>query len=43
VLDARMRTESILYSALELFGATLVAVAVMFGIVIWGQAKGSGD
>ncbi len=34
VLDARMRTQSILYSALWLFGATLVAVALMFGIVI---------
>jgi hypothetical protein len=34
VLDARMRTQSILYSALYLFGATLVAVAVMFGLVI---------
>jgi hypothetical protein len=34
VLDAQMQTESILYSALTLFGVTCVAVAVMFGIVI---------
>jgi len=34
VFDAQMRTESILYSALTLFGLTCVAVAVMFGIVI---------
>jgi hypothetical protein len=34
VLDARMRTESILYSALTLFGFTCVAVAALFGIVI---------
>jgi hypothetical protein len=43
VLDARMRTQSILYSALGLFGATLVAVALMFGIVIWWvRRKGTG-
>jgi hypothetical protein len=34
VLDAQMQTESILYSALTLFGVTCVAVVVMFGIVI---------
>lgn len=34
VFDAQMRTESILYSALTLFGITCAAVAVMFGIVI---------
>lgn len=34
VLDARMRTESILYSALTLFGFTCVAVAGLFAIVI---------
>jgi hypothetical protein len=34
VFDAQMQTESILYSALTLFGVTCVAVAVMFGIVI---------
>jgi hypothetical protein len=42
VLDARMRTQSILYSALGLFGATLVAVAVMFGIVIWWVRRKGG-
>jgi hypothetical protein len=34
VLDAQMRTESILYSALTLFGFTCVAVAGLFAIVI---------
>ena len=34
VLDARMQTKSILYSALTLFGATCLAVALMFAIVI---------
>jgi hypothetical protein len=34
VLDARMQTHSILYSALTLFGATCLAVALMFVIVI---------
>jgi hypothetical protein len=42
VLDARMRTESILYSALTLFGFTCVAVAALFGIVIVvGSRRGS--
>ena len=35
VLDARMETQSILYRTLWLFGATVVAVAVSFGLVIW--------
>jgi hypothetical protein len=35
VLDARMETQSILYRTLWLFGATLVAVAATFGLVIW--------
>ena len=34
VLDARMQTKSILYSALTLFGATCLAVALMFAIVV---------
>ena len=34
-LDARMETQSILYRTLWLFGATLVAVAISFGLVIW--------
>ena len=34
-LDARMETQSILYRTLWLFGTTLVAVAVAFGLVIW--------
>ena len=33
-LDANMQTQSILYSALTLFGATGLAVALMFAIVI---------
>jgi len=34
-LDAQMRTRSILYSTLWLFGATFVAVAALFVAVIW--------
>ena len=39
VLDARMRTQSILYSTLWLFGSTLVAVALLFGAVILAIAR----
>ena len=35
VAEARIESESILYRTLWLFGATIVAVAVMFGLVIW--------
>lgn len=35
VLDARMDHQSILYTTLWLFGTTFLAVAVVFGIVIW--------
>jgi hypothetical protein len=42
VFDAQMRTQSILYSALTLFGVSCVAVAVMFGIVIvWVRRSGA--
>ena len=34
-LDARMESQSILYSTLLLFGGTFAAVAVMFAVVIW--------
>jgi hypothetical protein len=34
LIDARMQTQSILYTTLSLFGITCVAVALMFGIVI---------
>jgi hypothetical protein len=34
-LEARMETQSILYRTLWLFGATILAVAVLFAIVIW--------
>ncbi len=34
-LDARMKSQSILYRTLWLFGATFVVVAVMFVLVIW--------
>jgi hypothetical protein len=34
-LEARMETQSILYRTVLLFGATFIAVAVMFTIVIW--------
>jgi hypothetical protein len=35
ILDARMDAQSILYTTLWLFGLTFVAVAVVFGSVIW--------
>ena len=35
VVEARMESESILYRTLWLFAATFVAVAVLFGLVIW--------
>jgi hypothetical protein len=35
VLDARMDAQSILYTTLWLFGVTFLAVAVVFGGVIW--------
>ena len=34
-LDARMQTQSILYSTLWLFGSTFVAVALTFVAIIW--------
>jgi hypothetical protein len=34
-LDARIGTQSILYTTLWLFGGTFAAVAVTFGLVIW--------
>jgi hypothetical protein len=34
-IEARMQTQSILYRTLWLFGATIVAVAIGFGITIW--------
>jgi len=34
-LEARMQTQSILYRTLWLFGATFVAVAVTFGLLLW--------
>jgi hypothetical protein len=34
-MEARMETESILYRTLWLFGATIVAVAAMFAVIIW--------
>jgi len=42
VLDARMEAQSILYTTLWLFGATFVAVALAFGVVVlWVVRKGS--
>ena len=35
MLEARMQTQSILYRTLWLFGATFVAVAVSFGLLLW--------
>jgi hypothetical protein len=47
VFDAQMRTESILYSALTLFGFTCVAVAALFAVVVVAVrrsgSKSSGD
>jgi hypothetical protein len=34
-LDARMETQSILYRTLWLFGATFIAVAIAFGLMLW--------
>jgi hypothetical protein len=41
-LDARMQTQSILYRTLWLFGATFIAVAVGFAVVIWLVMRRSG-
>jgi hypothetical protein len=42
-LEARMRTQSILYSTLWLFGATFVVVATLFvGIIWWVLQRGRG-
>lgn len=38
-LEARMETQSILYRTLWLFGATILAVALLFGLVIWGIVR----
>jgi len=40
VLDARMQTQSILYRTLMLFGATVLAVAATFAIVIVAVLRG---
>jgi hypothetical protein len=34
-LEARMETQSILYQTLGLFGAAMLLVAAMFGVVLW--------
>src|SRR5262249_13370752 len=41
-IEARMETQSILYRTLYLFGATFVAVAIGFAIVIWWIVKRAG-
>ena len=38
-VDVRMEPESILYSTLLLFGLTIVAAALTFGLVIWWVAR----
>ncbi len=38
-IDARMETQSILYRTLLLFGATILAVAVTFAVVLWWIVK----
>ena len=41
-LEARMQTQSILYRTLWLFGATFLAVAVAFVLVIWWVVRPEG-
>ncbi|HMD36282.1 MAG TPA: hypothetical protein VKH42_14995 [Vicinamibacterales bacterium] len=41
-MEARMETQSILYRTLYLFGATFVAVAIGFAIVLWWIVKRAG-
>jgi hypothetical protein len=41
-LDARMQTQSILYRTLFLFGASFLAVAGMFALLIWWIVKRGG-
>ena len=41
-LEARMEPQSILYSTLLLFGATLIAVLVMFALLVWWVARKAG-
>ena len=43
VLDARMDSQSILYTTLWLFGTTFLAVAVVFCAVIWWVMRRSGN
>lgn len=38
-LEARMESQSILSRTLQLFGATFVAVALTFGVVLWGVLR----
>ena len=42
VLDARMDAQSILYTTLWLFGTTFLAVAIVFGAVIWWVMRRGG-
>ena len=42
MLEAKMETQSILYRTLWLFGATFIAVAVAFGLVIWWVLRRGG-
>jgi hypothetical protein len=42
-IEARMETQSILYRTLYLFGATFVAVAIGFAIVIWWIVRRAGS
>jgi hypothetical protein len=41
-IDARMESQSILYRTLFLFGATFVAVALLFVVVIWWIVRRGG-
>ncbi|MDR1990472.1 MAG: hypothetical protein LBQ09_09620 [Acidobacteriaceae bacterium] len=42
VLDARMESQSILYTTLYLFGATALLVALVFAVILWWVVKYAG-
>ena len=42
-VEVRMEPESILYSTLLLFGATVVAAAITFAVVIWWVVRRGRD
>jgi hypothetical protein len=42
-LQVQMETQSILYRTLLLFGSTIVAAAITFGLVLWWMARRGRD